>query len=100
MGFLLFWECNNLKRRNEPHAHLYCIPPASLVSLRRIGVDVFSYRKRHHYLTLVVDHDRRRVVWAAQGRSAETLKGFELLGSEACAQIELATIWQPVTSRQ
>ena len=27
--------------------------------LRRIGIDEFSYRKRHHYLTIVVDHDRR-----------------------------------------
>jgi transposase len=64
-----------------------------LVGLRRIGVDEFSYRKRHHYLTLVVDHDRRRVVWAAKGRSAETLKQFfDLLGPEGCAEIELATI--------
>jgi transposase len=64
-----------------------------LVGLRRIGVDEFSYRKRHRYLTLVVDHDRRRVVWAAEGRSAETLKQFfDLLGPESCAEIELATI--------
>ena len=41
-----------------------------LAGLRRIGVDEFSYRKRHHYLTLVVDHDKRRVVWAGKGRSA------------------------------
>ena len=64
-----------------------------LGGLRRIGVDEFSYRKRHRYLTLVVDHDRRRVVWAAEGRSAETLKKFfDLLGPEGCAEIEMATI--------
>ena len=34
-----------------------------LAGLRRLGVDEFSYRKRHHYLTVVVDHDRWRVVW-------------------------------------
>ena len=69
------------------------LDPDRLVGLRRIGVDEFSYRKRHHYLTLVVDHDRRRVVWASGGRSAETLKEFfDLLGPEACDQIELATI--------
>ena len=39
-------------------------------------VDEFSYRKRHHYLTLVVDHDRQRVVWAGKGRSAQTLEAF------------------------
>jgi len=44
--------------------------------LRRIGIDEFSYRKRHRYLTVVVDHDRKRVVWAGPGRSAEALAGF------------------------
>ncbi len=44
--------------------------------LKRIGVDEFSYRRRRHYLTVVVDHDRRRVVWAGKGRSAETLEAF------------------------
>ena len=60
-----------------------------LAGLRRIGVDEFSYRKRHHYLTVVVDHDRRRVVWAGPGRSAETLdKFFQLLGPAGCARID------------
>ena len=63
-----------------------------LARLRRIGVDEFSYRKRHHYLTVVVDHDRRRVVWAGPGRSAEALgKFFDLLGPAGCARIELVT---------
>ena len=57
-----------------------------LAGLRRIGVDEFSYRKRHHYLTVVVDHDRRRVVWAGAGRSAETLEAFfDRLGPAGCA---------------
>ena len=41
--------------------------PGRLAGLRRIGIDEFSYRKRHHYLTVVVDHDTRRVVWAGKG---------------------------------
>ena len=54
---------------------------ARFTKLRRIGVDEFSYRKRHRYLTIVVDHDERRVVWAGRGRSAETLGAFfEQLG--------------------
>ena len=54
---------------------------ARFAKLRRIGVDEFSYRKRHRYLTIVVDHDERRVVWAGRGRSAETLGAFfEQLG--------------------
>ncbi len=61
-------------------------------NLKRIGVDEFSYRKRHRYLTLVVDHDERRVVWAGPGRSAETLgEFFEQLGPVGRARIELVT---------
>jgi transposase len=69
------------------------LDPARLEGLRRIGVDEFSYRKRHRYLTTVVDHDRRRVVWAAAGRSAETLGAFfDALGEERCAEIECVTM--------
>jgi len=69
------------------------LSPDRLSNLRRIGIDDFSYRKRHRYLTIVVDHDRRRVVWAAEGRSAETLSAFfDELGPEACAAIELVSI--------
>lgn len=69
------------------------LEPTLLVGLRRIGVDEFSYRKRHRYLTIVVDHDRRRVVWAAKGRSAETLEHFiGLLTPQQRQQIELVTM--------
>ena len=76
------------------------LDPERLAGLRRIGVDEFAYRKRHHYLTVVVDHDRRRVVWAGKGRSAETLeKFFDLLGPSGCERIvlvtaDLAASWQ------
>ena len=35
--------------------------------LHAIGVDETSYRKGHTYITVVVDHERRRVVWAHYG---------------------------------
>lgn len=61
--------------------------------LRRIGIDEFSYRKYHRYLTTVVDHDRRCVVWAGKGRSADSLSPFfEALGEEGRAKIEVVTI--------
>jgi len=67
--------------------------PGRLDNLRFIGVDEFSYRKRHKYLTVVVDHDRRRIVWAKEGRSYEVLKEFfQTLGVERCFKIEAATI--------
>ncbi|HKI85521.1 MAG TPA: ISL3 family transposase [Thermoanaerobaculia bacterium] len=61
--------------------------------LRTIGVDEFSYRKRHRYLTVVTDHERRRVVWASEGRSSETFgKFFHELGTDRCARIETVTL--------
>lgn len=69
------------------------LAPDRLDGLRCIGVDEFSYRKRHHYLTVVVDHDRRRVVWAAEGRSGDVLAAFFAeLGPARCAAIETVTM--------
>jgi transposase len=34
-----------------------------LAGLCRIGVDESAYKKDHHYLTVVVDHDTGRLVW-------------------------------------
>lgn len=64
-----------------------------LDGLTHIGVDEFSYRKRHHYVTVVVDHVARRVVWAAEGKSGETLERFfDELGVERAARIECVTM--------
>jgi len=56
--------------------------------LRRIGIDEISYKRGHKYLTVVVDHDTGRLVWAAPGRDRATLAGFfDLVGDQRCAQI-------------
>lgn len=56
--------------------------------LRRIGIDEISYKKGHKYLMVVVDHDARRLVWAAPGRSKATVgEFFDLLGAERCKLI-------------
>ncbi len=70
------------------------LDPERLDNLRRIGVDEFSYRKRHRYITVVVDHDRQRVIWAGEGRSAEVLEGFfgGVLGIDRCFNIKEVTI--------
>lgn len=61
--------------------------------LRRIGVDEISYRKHHKYLTVVMDHDRDRVIWVGVGKSSETLaEFFEELGPERVRRLELASI--------
>jgi transposase len=69
------------------------LDPDRLANLRRIGVDEISFRKRHRYLTVVTDHDRRRVVWVAEGKSSDVLKAFfEEIGPEVCQQIEIVTM--------
>ena len=57
-----------------------------LDGLRRIGIDEISYRKGHRFLTIVVDHDTGRLVWAKPGRDAKTLAVFfDELGPERSA---------------
>lgn len=69
------------------------LDPERLRGLRRIGVDEISFRKRHRYLTVVTDHDRRRVVWVAEGKSSEVLKRFfQEIGPQACESIEIVTM--------
>ena len=77
-----------------------------LAGLRRIGVDEISHRKGHKYLTVVVDHDTGRLVWAAPGQDRKTMERFlDELGEERCAQLELVScdmaswITLPVTER-
>jgi transposase len=65
-----------------------------LDGLRRIGIDEVSYRRGHRYLTLVLDHDSGRIVWASEGaRAKESLDGFlAALGHGRAAQIEAVSI--------
>lgn len=62
-------------------------------NLRLIGIDEFSYRKRHRYITVVVDHERQRVIWAGRGKSGKSLaEFFNCLGEQRLEQIENVTI--------
>lgn len=62
-------------------------------NLRAIGVDEFSFRRHHRYVTVVIDHDRERVIWVDEGKSGETLAAFFTdLGPERRASIELVSI--------
>lgn len=57
-------------------------------NIRRIGIDEISYKKGHRYLTIVVDHDTGRLLWAAVGRNAETIaEFFDTLGPARTAAI-------------
>lgn len=68
-------------------------PADRLKGLEYIGIDELSYRRHHEYITTVVDHVARKVVWAAPGKNAATVDAFfEALGPERAAQLKTVTI--------
>jgi transposase len=70
------------------------LTPARFDGVRRIGIDEVSYRRGHRYLTLVLDHDSGRVVWASEGaREKTSLDGFlDALGQQRQRAIEAVSI--------
>jgi len=60
-------------------------------AVRRIGIDEISYKRGHRYLTVVVDHDSGRLLWAEPGRDRATVTRFfealEASGAGRCARI-------------
>jgi transposase len=60
-----------------------------LDGLVRIGVDEISYRRGYKFLTVVVNHDTGRLVWATPGKSLESF--FEALGPERRAGVRLVS---------
>lgn len=56
--------------------------------ITRIGIDEISYKKGYKFLTIVVDHDTGRLLWAGVGHDRATVdEFFETLGPERCARI-------------
>jgi transposase len=63
-----------------------------LDGLRRIGIEEIAHRRGQRYLTVVVDHDSGRLVWAAPGRNSATVRGFfDALGAERAAALTHVT---------
>ena len=59
----------------------------AFAGLRRIGIDEISYKRNYKYLTIVVDHDTGRLVWAGVGRDKATVAAFfDALGEQRCEQ--------------
>ena len=64
-----------------------------LENLRLLGVDEISYGRPRKFLTVVVDHEKHRVIWAAEGQSSKTLSEFfKLLGPQRCSALEAISI--------
>jgi transposase len=77
-----------------------------LAGLSRLGFDEISVRKGQRYLTVVVDHDTGKLVWAHPGRDRKTVEKFlDLLGKNRCQLIKLVScddaewITRPVAER-
>ena len=47
-----------------------------LAPLTRVAIDETSSRRGHHYVTVVMDSDTRRVVFATPGKDAATIEAF------------------------
>lgn len=62
--------------------------PPDLDGVRLLAMDEFAIQKGHRYATVVVDSERKRVLWIGRGRSrAQVRPFFELLGPARCAQV-------------
>lgn len=69
------------------------LDPSLLDGLVRIGVDEVSYKRHHHYLTLITDHVGHKIVWGAEGKDAATLDAFYAeLGPERAADLEAVSM--------
>ena len=69
------------------------LDPNRLENLYIIGVDEISYRRHHKYLSVVVNHAKHRVVWAAEGKSGETLGSFfDELGTDRSKELTHVTM--------
>src|SRR5680860_513977 len=69
------------------------LDPERLDGLVNIGVDEVSWRRHHQYLTLVADHDTKKIVWGAPGKDTATLDAFfDDLGPDRAARLEAVSM--------
>jgi transposase len=63
-----------------------------LDGLVAVAIDEVKYKKGQRYLTVVCDHFTGRVIWAAKGRSKDTVNAFfDALGDERCDRLRFVT---------
>ena len=79
------WICERVMVEAQAQRDLFA-------GLTRLGIDEISVRKGQRYLTIVIDHDTGRLVWAHPGRDKKTVHKFlDLLGDERRAQLRLVS---------
>ncbi|HAT3667251.1 TPA: ISL3 family transposase [Citrobacter freundii] len=83
--FDLDWK--TVKRIDFQHLQR-TLGPVDLTGVTVIAMDEFAIQKGHRYATVVVEPERKRVLWVGRGRSrAEVRPFFEWLGPDGCRRL-------------
>jgi transposase len=62
--------------------------PPDLSNLEVIAMDEFAIQRGHRYATVVIEPQRRRVLWVGRGHDRDSVRAFfELLGPERCQKL-------------
>jgi transposase len=82
------------------HAVSWGLEHRSLGGIEAIGVDEIQWRRGHRYLTLVyqIEDGMKRLLWVAEERTEESLRGFfQMLSDEVRGSIRFvcSDMWQP-----
>jgi transposase len=56
--------------------------------VKRLVMDEFALHKGHRYATVIMDADRKRVLWVGKGNSRESIRPFFAKLGDQCQQIE------------
>ena len=70
------------------------VPEPDLSNVRYLVMDEFALHKGHRYATVVMDAERRHVLWVGQGRSRESVRPFFLWLGEHCKHIQAVAMDQ------
>jgi transposase len=69
------------------------LDPGRLDGLVSIGVDEVSWKRHHHYLTLITDHTGKKIVWGAEGKDAATMdEFFAELGAQRADELQAVSM--------
>ena len=89
--------------RSVQHAVSWGLAHRDLSRIEAIGIDEIQWQRGHRYLTLVyqIDDGMKRLLWVAQERTEDSLRGFfAVLSKEVRGAIRFvcSDMWQPYLS--
>ena len=96
----IFWVSWEDVFRSVKYAVSWGLAHRDLSGIEAIGVDEIQWQRGHHYLTLVyqIEDGMKRLLWVAQDRTEESLRGFfQTLSEEVRLSIRFvcSDMWQP-----